>query len=370
MSTTLPPGYTPVPYDPSFEHAEADEAETCDQLAQAIQRIADTTYAHSGHATRGVHAKSHGLLRAELQVPAGLPEPLQQGAFAQPGQWPCVMRFSTIPGDILDDQVSTPRGLALKLIGVEGTRLPGSENAITQDFLFVNGPVFGAARPQDFLAGLKLLGRTTDRAPTLKKALSAVLRGAERAIEQVGLESGTLKTLGGHPETHVLGETWYSQVPMLWGPYMAKLSMAPVSPELRALTGAPVDMHDRPEALREAVLAHFARHGGEWEIRAQLCTDLAAMPIEDASVRWPEDASPFLAVGRIVAQPQLAWSETRSAAIDDGMSFSPWHGLAAHRPLGAVMRVRKRVYELAARQRAERNGRRVDEPRSGDELPA
>jgi len=369
MNTTLPAGYTPIPYDPSFEHAEADEAETCDALAKAIQRIADTTYAHSGHATRGVHAKSHGLLRAELQVPAGLPEPLRQGVFAQPGHWPAVMRFSTIPGDILDDNVSTPRGLAIKVIGVEGTRLPGSENAITQDFLLVNGPVFGAARPQDFLAGLKLLAGTTDRAPTLKKALSAVLRGAERAIEQVGLESGTLKTLGGHPETHLLGETWYSQVPMLWGPYMAKLSVAPVSPELCALTGAPVDMHDRPQALREAVLAHFSQHGGEWEVRAQLCTDLATMPIEDASVRWPEAASPYLPVGRLVARPQLAWSETRSAAIDDGMSFSPWHGLAAHRPLGAVMRVRKRVYELAARQRAERNGQRVNEPRSGDELP-
>src|SRR5258708_6928935 len=37
------------------------------------------------------------------------------------------MRFSTIPGDILDDSVSTPRGLAIKVIGVEGERLEGSE---------------------------------------------------------------------------------------------------------------------------------------------------------------------------------------------------------------------------------------------------
>lgn len=36
------------------------------------------------------------------------------------------MRFSTNPGDMLDDKVSTPRGLAIKLIGVEGARLPGS----------------------------------------------------------------------------------------------------------------------------------------------------------------------------------------------------------------------------------------------------
>lgn len=370
MDTTLPADFTPIPYDSSFEHADEDESDTCEQLAKTIRGIAETTYGHSGHALRGVHAKSHGLLRAELQVPAGLPEVLRQGVFARPGQWPAVMRLSTIPGDILDDSVSTPRGLAIKLIGVDGLRLPGSEGAFTQDFVLVNGPVFGSRGPRQFLSGLKLLAATTDRVPTLKKAVSAVLRGAERAIEQVGLQSGTLKTLGGHPETNLLGETWYSQVPMLWGPYMAKVSLVPTSPELCALTGAPVEMHERPQALRDAVLAHFAQHGGEWDFRVQLCTDLEAMPIEDASVRWPEDRSPFVTVGRLVARPQLAWSATRSAAIDDGMSFSPWHGLAAHRPLGAVMRVRKRVYEVSARQRAERNGVRLAEPTSGDDLPA
>ena len=360
---------TPIPYDPSFEHAEEDEGAVCDQMIETMRGIAQTTFSHAGHGLRGVHAKSHGLLRGELRVPAGLPAAHAQGAFAQPGEWPLVMRLSTIPGDILDDAVSTPRGMAIKLIGVDGVRLPGSEGAFTQDFVLVNGPVFGSAGPKQFLAGLKLLAATTDRVPTLKKAVSAVLRGAERAIEQVGLQSGTLKALGGHPQTHPLGDSYFSQVPMLWGPYMAKIEVVPVSAELQALTGAHVEMEDRPQALRDAVMSHFARAGGEWALRVQLCTDLETMPIEDASMRWPEDQSPFVTVARIVMRPQLAWTEARSAAIDDGMSFSPWHGLAAHRPLGAVMRVRKRVYEMSARFRAERNGVRMAEPRSADDLP-
>ena len=51
------------------------------------------------------------------------------------------------------------------------------------------------------------------------------MRGAESALEQVGGESGLLKTLGGEPMTHILGETFYMQVPLLYGPYMAKLSV-------------------------------------------------------------------------------------------------------------------------------------------------
>ena len=93
------------------------------------------------------------------------------------------------------------------------------------------------------------------------------------------------------------------------------------------------------------------------------------MPIEDASVPWPEDLSPYIAVGRITAYPQLAWNEARSSAVDDGMAFSPWHGVAAHRPIGSIMRVRKAAYEMSAKFRAEHNGRQIAEPRSLDNFP-
>jgi hypothetical protein len=40
---------------------------------------------------------------------------------------------------------------------------------------------------------------------------------------------------------------------------------------------------------------------------------------------------PFVPVARLTLRPQSAWNETRSVEMDDGLSFSPWHGLAAHR---------------------------------------
>ncbi len=353
----------PLRYQPSFESLEEDEAQTTHDLDEALHKIRETVHRDEGHAYRSVHAKSHGLLHAELQVSDGLPARLAQGLFARAGTLPVVMRFSTAPGDLLDDHVSTPRGLAIKVIGVQGERLPGSEGDVTQDFLFTNGPVFAAPTARKFLSSLKLLAATTDRAPGLKRVLSAALRGLETLVEKAGGESGTLKALGGHPLTNVLGETYYTQVPLLYGPYMAKLSLAPVSPELMALKDAVVDLHDRPNGLRDAVLAHFAEHGGVWALRAQLCTDIEAMPLEDASIAWPEDQSPYVTVAQLVAPPQTAWSVARSAAVDEGMAFSPWHGLAAHRPLGSIMRVRKAVYDLAAAYRSEHNAIPVQEPR-------
>ncbi len=346
-----------------MERVAPDENETEAALIKTLTKISETTLAHSHHATRGVHAKSHGVLYGELQVLEHLPEVLAQGMFGSLGRYPVMLRFSTIPGDILADKVSTPRGLAIKVVGVEGTRLPGGEADVTQDFVLVNGPAFGAPTAKKFLGSLKAVAATTDIAPSLKSVFSTLARGTEAALEAFGTKSPTVLSLGGHPETNILGETFYSQAPILYGPYIAKVAVAPVSPGLTALTNAPLDMHDKPNALREAVVAHFAAHGGEWELRVQLCTDLETMPIEDASVVWPESQSPYIAVARIVVSPQDAWSPLAVAEIDEGLAFSPWHGLAAHRPLGSVMRARKATYESSANFRATRNHCPIHEPR-------
>src|SRR5580698_10352915 len=200
----------PLRYRPSVESLAADEAKSTQGLIAVNRYINEKTFADGGHAIRSVHAKAHGILQGELEVDADLPDTLAQGLFAKPGHYPVVMRFSTIPGDILDDSVSLPRGLAVKIIGVQGERLEGSEGDVTQDFLLINGPAFGAPNPKKFLSVLKLVAKTTDRAEGLKKALSVVMRQVQKAIVAItGEPNGTVATLGGQPETHILGETFY-----------------------------------------------------------------------------------------------------------------------------------------------------------------
>ena len=87
-------------------------------------------------------------------------------------------------------------------------------------------------------------------------------------------------------------------------------------------------------------------------------------------MEWAQKESPYIAVARVRVEPQTAWSAARSAAVDDGMAFSPWHALAAHRPIGSIMRVRKAAYEMAAAFRAEHNAVKPREPRSLASLPS
>jgi hypothetical protein len=364
VSPVVSPIVTPLRFAPAYEHPAPDERQTEAAINARLLEIQQATWAHGGKALRAVHAKGHGLLVGELRIPVGLRPELAQGIFARPGTLPLVMRLSTVPGDLLPDDVSTPRGMAIKIIGVEGERLAGSEGDVTQDFVLVDAPSFGRPDAQSFASGLKLLAATTDKATGAKQVLAAALRGLEQVVEAVGGQSATLTTLGGHPETNPLGETYYSQVPILFGDYFGKICVRPASPSLKALYKEPVDLRDRPDGLRDAIAAWFEEQGAEWELCVQLCTNIGEMPIEDASIAWDEALSPYTAVARIVVGAQASWSDARVHSIDEGLAFSPWHGVAAHRPLGSVMRLRRSAYANAQRFRAEKNQRALSEPKA------
>ena len=356
------PSTNPVRFDPSVETIASDEQETLQSMKDSFQEILETTSQDYGHAVRSVHAKAHGIARGTFTVADGLPPELAQGIFATPGQHEAIIRISTNAGDILDDSISLPRGLALKILDVEGARLPGSEGDTTQDFIMVNGPAFSAADPKSFAKNLKLLAKTTDRFEGVKKAMSATFRVVESALEAVGGKSATLTTLGGAKPVHPLGETYYSQTPFRFGDYIAKVALFPVSPALTRLTGDLVDITARPDALREVVREELVKHGGKWEFRVQLNTDLETMPIEDASVVWDEAESPFVTVAMLEVPAQLSWEQGVTDHTDDALSYSIWHGITAHQPLGGVNRVRKDTYKQSASFRGNFNGCPMHEP--------
>lgn len=298
--------HTPVPFTPDVEVRAEDEAETIQALSEQIRLIQEKTAKDYGTAVRGIHAKGHAVVKGRIEVLPGIAPELAQGLFSAPGSY-ALLRFSTLPGDIQDDSVSVSRGLAVKLFDVPGDRLPGSEGDTTQDFILVNGPAFASPTPKAFLANLKMLAKTTDVGEGLKKGLSATMQTLDAALQTVGIQSPTIQTLGGAPNTHPLGETYYTQVPLRHGGYIAKLSVAPISTNLTELAGSKVDTSGRPDALREDMGEVLIEQDSVWELRVQLCTDLDKMPVEDSSVVWDEKESSYLAVARLTVPAQLGW---------------------------------------------------------------
>jgi hypothetical protein len=349
----------PVLFRPSVEFIGAEENDAILELETLFLSMAHRVAQQEGVAHRAVHAKGHALVRGTFQVHGDLPPELAHGLFAKARCFEALVRFSSPPAEQLPDTVSTPRALALKVLHVEGERAAGSLPGHSQDFLMVNGPAFTAPTPAGFVGPAKLLAATTEKMPRTKTVISATLRGAEAALEAVGLQSGKLKGLGGEPQRHPLGETYFTQVPFLYGPYMAKFSLAPLSPALQALAGTAIP--NEGDAQRQAIQSALASEEALWAFNVQLCRDLERMPIEDASIAWPEEVSPWITVATLALPPQRSWSGL-SEQTEKSLAFSPWNALAAHRPLGAVNRARKRVMAVSRQFRSNFNRCPITEP--------
>lgn len=357
-----------VRYHDDVEVRRSDEDQIFDEIIASMARQNETTADRYRHAVRATHAKSHGLLKGELRALDNLPEPLRQGLFAAACSYPVVVRAATALGEILADSVSTPRGMAIKVIGVEGEKLPGHEGEVTQDFLLDTGKRFTNSDAAAFLKFQLFLESITNNLEALKKAASGASCATNATLHAVGTDSAILDFFG-HPPNHPLAESYFSQAPLRYGSYIAKLGVFPDTARLRALQDETLEVAFHYSALREAVVEFFRHNSAEYDIRIQLCTDLDKMPIEDASVEWPEDESLYQTVARLVLPVQEAYSPARRVYVDDVLSFSPAHALAAHRPLGSIMRARLKAYTPSSNFRHQMNTQPKVEPRTIESIP-
>ena len=361
-----------VPYSPGVEQPKDDEPQTISDIIASMTRLSERTRAQYGREVRVSHGKSHGLAVGELTVFDNLPEPLAQGLFAHAATYPVVVRLANVPGEIVSDAVNTQRGFAFKVLGVEGPKIAGHEGQTTQDFVLDSGTTyFPMPDAKAFLLQHRTLIEHAPQLPTaLKEAVSAASRVANDALKALGTDSAKLDFFG-DSRIHPLAEAYYSQVPLRYGNYIAKLAVVPVSAAQQALAEADVkvDGGQDPDALRTATVGYLLEHDAEFEIRIQLCTDLAKMPIEDATKEWSEQESPYLPVARIRLPRQDAYSEARQRSIE-GLSFSPTHSLEAHRPLGSIMRARLQAYTAMSNIRRQGNHDPLGEPTSIDQVLA
>lgn len=357
-----------VPYSDDVEVIEPGESETFDKIIAAMAGGGKITRERYGRSIRTSHAKAHGLLKGELRVKEGLAAELRQGLFATARSYPVMVRLAHVPGELLDDRrMSTPRGMALKIFEVDGPKLPAHEGEATQDFVLDTGKAFIAPGAKTFQVQIAATEMATPLPQGVKAAVSTVSRATNKALNAIGLDSANLDFYG-HPFTHPLAEAYYSQTPYRYGDYIAKLAVYPDTSALIAMVGKKLDLTDE-DGLRTAVTEFFRHNPAEFEIGIQLCTDLDTMPVEDASVEWPEKESPYRPVGRLVLPPQNAYSPARADFVEEDISFCPGHSLAAHRPLGSINRARMRAYEELGKARRRENGRPVRESRGIAEMP-
>ena len=360
---------TYLPYRNDIETPEEGEQESIDGIIKGMTQESETVEKRQGHAVRASHAKSTACVIGELVVPANLPPELAQGLFAKAGTYEIAVRFAQGPGENLGDRVSTHRGMAIKVFGVEGEKLPGHD-APTQDFVFASGTTFPAGTAAGFLSQAKKIGLTTPMSEGVKSAASSIARNINKVLNAVtGGPSPTLDFYG-HPFSHPLDDYYFSQCPIRYGDHVAKLGAFPVAAEQLALDDWQLDPHQDEDGFRHAAIAYFDAHDAVFELRAQLWANAETQPIEDTSVEWPAQDSEYRTIATIRLPRQVAYGPERVRYFDEVMTFRPAHSLAVHRPLGGVMRARMQVYRALSDFRHRENGVAAANTASIDEIPA
>lgn len=365
MNTSM----TPIRYHPGVEQLLENEQETIEQIERVLTSVQETVEKKHGHAMRATHAKATALLKGELSIADDLPEELAQGLFARAGHYDVLIRFAQGPSEPTSDKASGQRGMSLKVLGVHGPHLPQSRETTTQDFVLAPDPAFINTDAKTFLTNFSAVASKSVYAPQEAIILgSRAARATEAVLEKVGLGNGNLRFFGSPPK-HPAGDTYYSQAPFRFGDYIAKIGAFPSEQTLAAIGDLLVDTGSDDNAFRHVMLAFFAEQGAEFDLRAQLCTDLETMPTENAALEWPEEQSPYRTVARLTLPVQNAYSEERRRFFDERLAFNPVHALEAHRPLGSVQRARMQAYVVTQEFRQKSNGAAPAEPKSCAEVP-
>ena len=343
---------TPIPFHEDLECELPDEVAVIDETIDRMMRLMEQSFEEHRHATSGTHAKTHGVVTGELRVLDGLPAELAQGLFERPAVYEVVVRYASEPGTLEPDTERRARGLALKVLNVPGSTL--RDGWTSQDFLFNTWPVI----PQGDAASFLNLIRNRDQGPS-----GGTTGTAARPLTAKDL------LFDATPNIHPVAHTFYSQGAFRYGDYVAKFSVVPVAEQQIAAGESVVSDDDTPGVLKDWVREYYVAFSGRYELRVQLLTDLATMPIEDASVEWPQNVSPYRTVATVTLPVQHSFSNQRRVYAEDVMSWRPWYGLAAHRPLGSINRLRRRGYEKLGALRHQLNAVAEHNPTTLTEIP-
>lgn len=283
----------------------------------------------SGPMRRFNQGRAAGCVDAEFTIPADLPEGLRVGLFAAPRTYRAFIRFANASS--ATDRERDVRGMSISIVDVPGEHL--TPDSTSQDFVLNSHPVMVAPDTKAFMAFLE-----ANEAGGLRRLLY-VLR--HPAVARIALAARQ------HHSCH-LDIPYWSTTPYLFGPgravkYIARPSLGRSSPMPSPLTDTYLG-----DALRQRLDAAEAA----FDFLVQFQVDAGRMPIEDATVEWKEEDSPYVPVARIRI-PRQRVAAPDSGSCEDAV-FNPWHALVEHRPLGNMNRARRAIYPALSQLRRRR----------------
>lgn len=326
-------GISPRPSADWCESPGPDEVSWHADLAAQITALQTSVSEREGPG-RAFHRQQVAGITGEFTVTAAQPE-LRHGLLSMGGAFEALLRLSHGAMAPHPDAVPDIQGFALSVRGLDA---PGALTQRTdrQDLLFINQPSFGFPTSAEF--GDVALAAAHGQRGLARHMIGT--RGPIGGLTQLAKLSSSLA----RPFTGFATTTFHSAAPTAYGPYAVKWRLVPDGAD-RSITGLTDHHRDIADRLRRGPL--------RWSVQVQFFLSEVLTPIEDMSSVWPESTSPWYEVARLTVPTQDIDSPpgVRLAERIERDRFDPWHAVAAHRPLGEVMRARKVAYWASVQAR-------------------
>lgn len=333
-----------------------NEDEIIQDIIQANLKMMEVE--DSGFKWRAQHPKGHGAIPAKFIVGADIPEELRVGLFAQPATFEAKIRFSNGTERKDDPSGGDAHGMALKLFDVPGDRVEGAsdtENSV--DFVLVDNETFFEGDLNEYSAFNDLVSEVLNFKRNGDEALAAIVNGIYLKFLKKYFSHdiyAVAQKFGDQRPTSPLRSIYWSTTPFLHGDIAVKHRLvpdpAPTPGELR-------DGVVGENGLTDRVFGGLENDRHAFDFYVQIQQDVVDHPIEDPNVSWSDKGAPWVKLARVEIPPVGDVAESERAAVlaaGDRMAFNPWNTLPEHRPLGAINRVRNKVYvELARARNAE-----------------
>ncbi|MFZ6732978.1 LodA/GoxA family CTQ-dependent oxidase [Undibacterium sp. Ji42W] len=323
------------PIPPCFDQAN----QAPERLTELFVGIAQGNRIRLGQrpAERAVFRKLHGVASARLVMEKKIPAKLKVGVFAHESldAW---VRFSSDTTPTSPDLYST-LGIGIKLFGVPGPKALGDDGD-TADFIMQNFPVFFVDNAKEMVE-FTYAGVVAQDYPGYLKRHPKTAKLLDQ-MEKV--EGSTLTT------------TYWAILPFQSGKKeYVKYRLEPVIPPENV-------PNDERDYLAVDMCNRLAKREYQFRFMVQLRTNPKTMPLDEATVEWPEAESPFVQVATLIL-PQQDISVRGQSEYGQGLAFNIWRVPPEQAPVGSIAEARKVVYAAGADARHEANGQSLQDPR-------
>ncbi|MFT7558912.1 MAG: hypothetical protein ACI93R_000815 [Flavobacteriales bacterium] len=314
--------------------------------ARQVSKISQTK--NSGLYRRDAHAKATGCVRAKFIINGDIPDRFQHSVFSSPTrEYQAWVRFSN--GDMLVQADDKPdaRGMAIKVMGVEGDKIaPELKGAATQDFVMTNTPAFFNRNIMDYADDLKYLAK-------LQRTRWFISLWPPRIHPKQFLRA--VQTVSAKITTP-LAPQYFSMLPYQLAHIELKFSVKPCG----IVNGGAADTKSA-NYLSQNLQQQLRDDSACFDFMLQERKAGADMPLDDATAIWSEDTSPFIPVARVHIPVQDFLSEEQSSFCEN-LSMNPWHGVGEWQPMGSLNKARRVVYAAVSKYRHSKNSQTQFQP--------